>query len=77
MSRPVRPPAEDEAPSVDPAAIDRAVRLQRARRRARIEQRRARRAGRVRFWLVLLALLAASVVLALVSWREIERLFGL
>ena len=68
---------EDEAPPIDPVAIHRAYRLERARRRVRDERRRAsRRAGR-RFWFILLGLLAACVVLAVTVWNEVERLFGL
>ena len=72
-----RPPAGDEAPPFDPVAVDRAYLAERARRRARIERTRARRRAGLRFWLVLLVLLAASLLLTLTIWREIERLFGL
>jgi hypothetical protein len=61
----------------DPVAVDRAYLQERARRRARNERTRARRRASVRFWLVVLVLLAASVVLTVTIWREIERLFGL
>lgn len=77
MAQPLRTPAEDEAPPIDPVAIDRAYRRERARRRARHERQRATRRARVRFWLVLLVLLGASVFLGLTIWHEIERLFGL
>ena len=72
-----RPPAGDDAPPFDPLAVDRAYLQERARRRARIERSRARRRASLRFWLVLLGLLAVSVLLTLTIWREIERLFGL
>jgi hypothetical protein len=72
-----RSPAGDEAPPFDPVAIDRAYLQERARRRARIERSRARRRAALRFWLVLLALIAVSVLLTLTIWREVERLFGL
>jgi predicted nucleic acid-binding Zn ribbon protein len=42
-----------------------------------IERRRSARRARIRFWLVLLALIAAAVVLSLTIWREVQRLFGL
>ena len=77
MAQPLRTPAEDEAPPIDPAAVDRAYRVERARRRLRDERRRASRRANRRFWLVMLALLAACVLLALTVWNEIERLFGL
>jgi hypothetical protein len=78
----MRPPAGDEAPpldatSFDPGAIDRAYLQERARRRARVERSRARRRAGLRFWLVLLGLVAVSVLLTLTIWREVERLFGL
>lgn len=72
-----RPPAGDEAPPFDPVAVDRAYLAERARRHARIERSRARRRAGLRFWLVLLVLLAASLLLTLTIWHEIERLFGL
>lgn len=69
--------ARDDAPPFDPVAVDRAYLQERARRRARIERNRAKRRASLRFWLVLLGLLAVSVVLTLTIWREVERLFGL
>lgn len=71
-----RPPAGDDAP-FDPVAVDRAYLQERARRRARIERSRARRRASLRFWLVLVGLLAVSALLVLTVWREVERLFGL
>jgi hypothetical protein len=65
-----------EPPPLDPQAIERAYRLQRARRRARVARLRERRHAGVRFWLVLIVLLAASVALAVVIVAEIQRLFG-
>ena len=50
---------------------------ERARRRARTERTRAKRSAGLRFWFVLLVLLAVSVALSVTIWREIERLFGL
>jgi hypothetical protein len=76
-----RPRAGDDAPAFeppfDPVAVDRAYLQERARRRARIERSRAKRRAALRFWLVLLGLIAVSVVLTLTIWREVERLFGL
>jgi len=76
------PAGDDEAPpidpvSFDPSAVDRAYLQERARRRARIERSRARRRAGLRFWLVLLGLVAVSLLLVLTIWREVERLFGL
>jgi hypothetical protein len=67
----------DELPAVDPDAIRRSYHRHRARRRARVEHvRRTKRAG-ARFWVVFVLLVAACVFLALTTWREIGRLFGL
>jgi hypothetical protein len=79
MAEPARREAVgDEAPpAYDPLAVDRAYLQERARRRARLERQRATRRASLRFWFVLLVLLAASVLLSLTIWREIERLFGL
>ena len=67
----------DAPPPYDPVAVDRAYLQERARRQARLERKRARRRASIRFWLVLLVLAVASVLLSLTIWREIERLFGL
>lgn len=72
-----RPPAGSDASPFDPVAVDRAYLQERARRRARIEHSRARRHAGLRFWLVLLGLVAVSVLLTLTIWREVGRLFGL
>ena len=69
--------AGEDAPLFDPVAVDRAYLQERARRRARIERSREQRRAAVRFWVVVLALLAVTVLLTVTTWREIERLFGL
>jgi hypothetical protein len=67
----------DDPIPVDPDAVRRSYRAHRARRRARVEHvRRTKRAG-ARFWVVFVLLVAACVILALTTWREIGRLFGL
>ncbi len=66
-----------DAIPIDPSAVDRAYLQERARRRARFERSRARRRAGVRFWIVLLCLMAVGVLLTLTIWREVERLFGL
>jgi hypothetical protein len=67
----------DEAPSVDPDAVRHSYYLHRARRKARIEHRRRTRRAGARFWVVFLVLIVVFVFLALTTWREIGRLFGL
>ena len=44
--------------------------------RRRNHQRETKRA-QLRFWFVLLALVAASIYLSVVIWHQIERTFGL
>ncbi len=77
VARQMREVGSEDVPVVDHEAVRDTVRLHRARRKARTEHRkRTRRAG-IRFWLVLLLLLVASVVLSVTIWHEIQRLFGL
>ncbi len=72
-----RATAAGETPALDPDAVRRSYQHHRARRRARVEHtRRMKRAG-ARFWVVFVLLVAAFVLLALTTWREIGRLFGL
>lgn len=66
-----------DVPPIDPTAVSRAYRFHRARRRARLERSRAMRRAGIRFWVVLLLLLAASIVLAVTFWRQVQELFGL
>jgi hypothetical protein len=74
MPEPAR--LEDDPPSLDPLAIERNYRRERARRRARVERQSAARRSDIRFWITLfvLAFLAAFVILT--AWREIQNLFG-
>lgn len=67
----------DEPPLADPSAIQRAYRLERAKRRAKVEHRRRAKHAGLRFWVVLWVLLFASVILALTIWAQVEQLFGL
>jgi hypothetical protein len=69
--------AVEDPPPIDPAAVDRAYRAHRARRRAREERVRERSLAGLRFWAVLLTLLVLATYLSLVVWRQIEQLFGL
>jgi hypothetical protein len=78
MAEPARKttPLSQDDPSLDPLAIERAYRRERARRKAKIERRSAARRSNVRFWvtLLLLAFLAAFGLLA--AWHELQTLFG-
>jgi hypothetical protein len=62
---------------IDPSAIHREYRRQRALRQARARRTRERRAANIRFWLIVIALLALSVYLAVAMWQQVQRLFGL
>jgi hypothetical protein len=72
-----RPAFDEDAPSLDPAAIERAYLRERARRRARIERRTAVRSSNARFWVVLAVLLFLTVLIALTAWHEVQTTFGL
>ena len=66
-----------DAPITDPRAIEREVRRQRARREHRARRTRERRAANIRFWLIVIALLALSVYLSIAMWHQVQRLFWL
>jgi hypothetical protein len=76
VAQPARRTARDDPP-LDPRAVERAYRLERAKRRARLERDRAHRRAGVRFVVVLLILLAGAVALSLTAWQTVERVFGL
>jgi uncharacterized membrane protein len=77
MAQPARRLDPEDALQLDPDAVQRAYRLHRARRRAHRERDREVRRARLRFWFVLILLVAISAWLTVVVWRQIERLFGL
>jgi hypothetical protein len=67
----------EEAPPLDPHAVRRAYRQERAKRSARKRHEREQRMAGFRFWLVLVLVLAVAVFLAARTLGEIERVFGL
>lgn len=78
MPEPARQPlAAHDAPEVDPLAIPRTLRRQRAKREARLDHKRDRRHAHVRFLVVVILLLSLTLLLVLTVWRQVERLFGL
>jgi hypothetical protein len=77
MARPERSPLQGEAPPIDPYAVDREYRRHRARRHARVQHKRRTRHAHLRFWIVLLLLVAGLIALTVVVWHEIQHLFGL
>ena len=70
-------PTVEEPVSTDPRTVARAYRAHRARREAIIARRRSTRRARIRFWVVLAVLAAASVYLALTVRQQVQGLFGL
>jgi hypothetical protein len=67
---------ETEEPSLDPAAIERAYRRERARRRARYARDDAARSSNARFWVVLAVLMVLTVVFALTALHQVQTTFG-
>jgi hypothetical protein len=78
MSEPAprTPSLPDDPPSLDPLAIERNYRRERARRRARLERKSAARRSDVRFWVTFLVLAFVSAFLILATWHEVQTLFG-
>jgi hypothetical protein len=72
-------PARTTPPDVpiDPSAVHREYRRQRAKRQARQRRSRERRAANIRFWVIVGALLALSVYLSIAMWQQVQKLFGL
>ena len=69
-------PDEEEAPSLDPLAIERAYVRERRRRRARVERRSEARRSHVRFWVTLLVLAFFAALLIVASWHRVQTMFG-
>jgi hypothetical protein len=68
---------QGDEPSLDPAAIERAYRRERARRRARYARHNAARSSNARFWVVLAVLMLLTVVFALTAWHQLQTTFGI
>jgi hypothetical protein len=68
---------EPGEPSLDPAAIERAYRRERARRRARYAHNNAARSSSARYWVVVAFLLLLTVVFALTAWNQVQTTFGI
>jgi hypothetical protein len=67
----------DDGEVLDLTAIERRYRLERARRRARERRKQETSLARVRFLAVLGMLVAAGIVLLVITWDQVQRLFGL
>jgi hypothetical protein len=68
---------EEDSPSLDPAAIERAYQRERARRRHRSRRKTEARRSNLRFWVVLIGLVFLTVFVALTVWHEVEQIFGI
>jgi anti-sigma-K factor RskA len=81
VTRPARsisqPTLVDDEPPLDPDAISRSYLRHRAKRAARARRHRERRWASIRFWIVVVAVVALAAVLAARTLGEIERVFGL
>ena len=66
----------EAGPPLDQRAVEHAYRWHRARRRARVKHHRETRRAGLRFWLVLVLLLAAGIALTVLIVQEIQHLFG-
>jgi hypothetical protein len=69
--------ATDAPPAPDPRAVEHAYRLEKAKRHVRLARARERRAAHIRFFVVVVVLVALSLAFGLTAWREIQRVFGL
>jgi hypothetical protein len=70
------PASVEETPSLDPAAIERAYRRERARRRARVAHREYARNSSARFWVMMAVLALITVLIGLAAFHEIQANFG-
>ena len=69
-------PVEEDAPSLDPRAIEQNYRRERARRRAKVERLSSVKRSNVRFWVTLLFLAFLTAFTILAAWHEVQTLFG-
>ena len=69
-------PVQEDAPSLDPRAIEQNYRRERARRRAKVERRSAVKRSNVRFWVTFLVLAFLTAFTILAAWHEVQTLFG-
>jgi hypothetical protein len=78
MTEPARrtPTLPDDSPSLDPLAIERNYRRERARRRARSEKKSRARRSDLRFFVTLGVLAFVTAFLILAAWHEVQTLFG-
>ena len=71
------PTTSEEAPPLDPEAVERAYHFHRAKRAARARRHQESRLAGVRFWLILALVVLVAALLAARTMGEVERVFGL
>ncbi len=71
------PRIDENTPSLDPAAIERAYERERARRRAKVAHREYARNSNARFWVMLAILALITVIAGLTAFHEIQTSFGI
>jgi hypothetical protein len=67
----------EREPPVDPYAVQRRLRRERARRQARFDREREQRLAQIRFLFLLGALVFLTLFLSLSVWEKVTALFGL
>jgi hypothetical protein len=67
----------EHEPPVDPYAVQRRLRRERARRQARFDHEREQRLAQIRFLFLLGALVFLTLFMSLSVWEKITALFGL
>ena len=78
LERPITDAGVTPSAPADPrTAIARAYRFERARRSLRLEHRDEHRRAERRFWLTLLVLVGAVVVIAGITMQQLQQLFGI
>jgi hypothetical protein len=69
-------PELDEIPISDAETRQLRYRYHRARRHARVRAKQESRLARYRFWILLTVLVVGAIVLVVLTWHEIHKLFG-
>ena len=72
-----REKARVDDPPVDPYAVQRRLRRERAKRHARDEHQHEQRVARIRFLALLCVLIFLTLFMSLSVWEKIRALFGL
>jgi hypothetical protein len=64
-------------PPLDPDAVAKAFIRERARRVARDQQIAEQREARIRYWIIVAALIFAALILTASIWDQLKTLFGI